>query len=208
MTMTQLIFFIITGIAIPLVVFASLFVAYYYQMKKRQQEIKERREKLEDSLQKIAGGLEKSCKKDVVDDSIIARMQINLRSIEDYYTWSKRQARNSFMFAAIMCFLGFFLMSITFILALLLDVEIGIAVIPAIGGAISQFVAATALWIYGKSSKQLNHYHAALHEDQRFLFAVDLVNKFEKMAEKEKMLEIIIRETLSLNRDKVLASKD
>ena len=54
------------------------------------------------------------------------------------------------------------------------------AIIPVIGGAITEFVAATALVVYQKSISQLNHYHQALHEDQRFLSSVNLIDKFHK----------------------------
>ena len=40
---------------------------------------------------------------------------------------------------------------------------------PAVGGAITEVIAGTALIVYRNSLSQLNHYHKALHEDERFL---------------------------------------
>lgn len=53
--------------------------------------------------------------------------------------------------------------------------------------------------VYRNSLLQLNHYHRALHEDQRFLSSVELLGKFSSAEEKDKMLQEIIKSQMEMN---------
>jgi len=77
--------------------------------------------------------------------------------------------------------------------------KIEMAIIPAIGGAIAELVAGTALFVYRSSLSQLNHYHKALHEDERFLSSVNLLSRFSTTEAQDEMLKEIIRSEIQMN---------
>ena len=76
-----------------------------------------------------------------------------------------------------------------------------ISIIPAIGGVITELIAGTALVVYRSSLAQLNHYHKALHEDERFLSSVNLLGKFTEDEMRDNMLQEIIRSEIQMNLD-------
>ena len=49
------------------------------------------------------------------------------------------------------------------------------------------------------SISQLNHYHKALHEDERFLSSVNLLGKFSTVEARDDMLREIIRSEIQMN---------
>ena len=73
------------------------------------------------------------------------------------------------------------------------------SIIPAIGGVITELIAGTALVVYRNSLSQLNHYHKALHEDERFLSSVTLLGKFSSVEAQDDMLREIIRSEIQMN---------
>lgn len=111
---------------------------------------------------------------------IIEMMLKNMGEIRDYYVMSKTQARNSFALACVSCIAGFLLLVAVIVTANSENATAANTVIPAIGAAISEFVAGTALLIYRQSLKQLNHYYDALHNNERFLSVVNLVSKISE----------------------------
>ena len=50
---------------------------------------------------------------------------------------------------------------------------------------------------------QLNHYHKALHEDERFLSSVNLLGKFTIDEMRDNMLQEIIRSEIQMNLDEL-----
>lgn len=126
-------------------------------------------------------------------------MLINLEDIKEFYTWSQKQAKASFVLAVVMCVLGFLLMSTAVVLPLVFKLNLQVAIIPAVGGMITELVAGTALIVYKSSIKQLNHYHKALHEDERFLSSINLVGKFSSVDMQDEMLKEIIRSEIQMN---------
>lgn len=60
-------------------------------------------------------------------------------------------------------------------------------------------IAGTALVVYRNSLLQLNHYHKALHEDERFLSSVNLLGKFSTVEVQDDMLREIIRSEIQMN---------
>lgn len=121
-----------------------------------------------------------SIKRDIPkeDFDVIGRIGFNLENINDFYTWSQKQAKASFILAVAMCFLGFLLIASAVVLPVFLRLSFELSIIPAVGGIITELIAGTALVVYRNSLLQLNHYHRALHEDQRFLSSVELLGKF------------------------------
>ena len=106
-------------------------------------------------------------------------MQHNLTDIKTYYTWSQKQAKDSFGFAKLMSIAGFTLMALAIVLLAVFKKPIEVALISAASGAITELLAATVMIVYRNSMEQLNHYHHALHEDERFLSSINLVEKFK-----------------------------
>ena len=129
----------------------------------------------------------------------LGRMMINLADIKEFYTWSQKQAKASFILAVVMCILGFVLMIIAIVLPITFRLNFQMSIIPAIGGVITELIAGTALVVYRNSLSQLNHYHKALHEDERFLSSVNLLGKFSSVQEQDDMLREIIKSEIQMN---------
>ena len=138
----------------------------------------------------------------------LGRMLINLEDIKEFYTWSQKQAKGSFSLAVAMCISGFVMMAVAILLPIVFGLNIEMAIIPAIGGAIAELVAGTALFVYKNSLAQLNHYHKALHEDERFLSSVNLLSRFSTSEKQDEMLQEIIRSEIQMNLFSLSANKD
>lgn len=129
----------------------------------------------------------------------LGRMMINLEDIKEFYTWSQKQAKASFILAVAMCISGFALMIVAILLPVVFRLSFEMSIIPAIGGVITELIAGTALVVYRNSLSQLNHYHKALHEDERFLSSVNLLGKFSTIEAQDEMLREIIRSEIQMN---------
>lgn len=140
---------------------------------------------------------QKEDKKNEID--ALGRMLINLEDIKEFYTWSQKQAKASFVLAVSMCISGFVLMIASIILPITFKLSFQMSIIPAVGGVITELIAGTALVVYRNSLSQLNHYHKALHEDERFLSSVNLLGKFNTVEAKDDMLREIIRSEIQMN---------
>jgi len=138
----------------------------------------------------------------------LGRMLINLEDIKEFYTWSQRQAKGSFRLAVAMCIGGFVMMVAAISLPIAFGLNIEMAIIPAIGGAIAELVAGTALFVYRSSLSQLNHYHKALHEDERFLSSVNLLSRFSTVEMQDEMLKEIIRSEIQMNLISIAIKED
>lgn len=186
----------------------TLSTSYLSIMKRRwqedeEEEIKSYSRRLERAIfpkenrqeeKKSSGDVEK--KKEI---DALGRMMINLEDIKEFYTWSQRQAKASFVLAVTMCIAGFLLMTLAVFLPVVCKLSIQMSIIPAIGGVITELVAGTALVVYRNSLAQLNHYHKALHEDERFLSSVNLLGKFSTVQAQDEMLREIIRCEIKMN---------
>ena len=128
-------------------------------------------------------------------------MQINLRDIKEFYTWSQKQAVASFVLAVVMCIAGFLLISISIGISFNTQLNSNTTFISAAGGVITELIAGTALVVYRSSMQQLNYFHKALHEDQRFLSSVNLVDKFSSIEIQDNMLREIVRTQMKMSDD-------
>ena len=186
----------------------TLFISYFSIMKRRWQEDDE--EEIESYSRRL--------KRAIVPDEVIqdgqkgyrtedtkkeidalGRMMINLEDIKEFYTWSQKQAKASFILAVAMCIFGFILMIGAVMLPVVFRLSFEMSIIPAIGGVITELIAGTALVVYRNSLSQLNHYHKALHEDERFLSGVNLLGKFSTVEAQDDMLREIIRSEIQMN---------
>ena len=138
----------------------------------------------------------------------LGRMMINLEDIKEFYTWSQKQAKASFILAVAMCISGFILMIVAIMLPVVFRLSFQMSIIPAIGGVITELIAGTALVVYRNSLSQLNHYHKALHEDERFLSSVNLLGKFSTVEAQDDMLREIIRSEIQMNLEGLKETED
>lgn len=196
------------GIASVMLAFVALLTSYLSIMKRRWQEDDE--EELESYSRRLKQAIvpeeikqeeKKSSgnegKKKEID--ALERMMINLEDIKEFYTWSQKQAKASFILAVIMCISGFGLMIVAILIPIVFRLSFQMSIIPAIGGIITELIAGTALVVYRNSLSQLNHYHKALHEDERFLSSVNLLGKFSSVEAQDDMLREIIRSEIQMN---------
>ena len=58
-------------------------------------------------------------------------------------------------------------------------------------GSISELISGTVFWVHNKSALQLNHYYDALHENEKFLSAVNIADKLSPEKKEEVLIEII-----------------
>lgn len=184
----------------------ALFTSYFSIMKKRWQEDDE--EELESYSRRLKQAVISRDTKEEQQNSdgkkevdALGRMMINLEDIKEFYTWSQKQAKAAFVLAVSMCVLGFGLIIIACALPVAFKLSYQISIIPAIGGVITELIAGTALVVYRSSLAQLNHYHKALHEDERFLSSVNLLGKFTEDEMRDNMLQEIIRSEIQMNLD-------
>lgn len=128
---------------------------------------------------------------------IMELMLANMKEIKDYYALSKAQAKNSFFLSVVMCISGFVLMAFSVVAPLLTETQNDYAFISAIGGVIIEVIAGTSLFVYRKSLAQLNHYYSELHENERFLSSVNLINKMSR-EKQDDMYEKVIQTQLEI----------
>lgn len=196
------------GTASVMLAFVALLTSYFSIMKRRWQEDEEeelesysRRLKLaiipEEIKQEEIKSSENEDKKKEID--ALGRMMINLEDIKEFYTWSQKQAKASFFLAVSMCISGFLLIVVAILLQVVFRLSFQLSIIPAVGGVITEVIAGTALVVYRNSLSQLNHYHKALHEDERFLSSINLLSKFSTAEAQDDMLREIIRSEIQMN---------
>lgn len=135
--------------------------------------------------------------------TILEHLGYNVESISNIYNWSQTQAKISFIFAMIMCTvgLGLIIASVGLIFTTEISVEekTSAAIISAIGGTTAELISLTTLLVYRTSLNQLSHYHDYLHEDERFLTSINLIDSFENSENHDEMLKEIIRSEIQLN---------
>lgn len=136
----------------------------------------------------IIFNLDNLAEADPHDIQKIAASQIELMTV--YHNVVLDQARRSFLWAIISGAIGviFFIAAVTF--SLLQQPE-NAAVISAIGGAIAELIAATFLYLYGKTTTQLTDFHKRLDVTQRHLLANSIAASMDGDGQKEARLELI-----------------
>ena len=65
------------------------------------------------------------------------------------------------------------------------------AIIGIVGETITELIAGIVLVIHNKSALQLNYYYDALHENEKFLSAINLVDKLEDTEKTQMYIEVI-----------------
>lgn len=162
-------------------------------------------DKLEDESQKISSQeilkpshTYKNLKSKKSDD-VLQMMALNMREIKEYYFLSKNMAKKSFNLSMLMCVLGFLTIASSIIFLFFTDINFIEALIPIIGGTIVEIIAGTSLVVYNKSLEQLNKYYDSLHNNEKFLSLVNLVDKLSDDKKDEVYIDIINNQLQALN---------
>lgn len=154
-----------------------------------------KQEKYWEKVQKLEGD------KSLSDKDALELIKVNLANINEYYIWSQKQAKSAFNTAIATCGVGFLLVVAAVLIPIVKqDFNSTISFISFLGGAITEVIGGTIFFVYRKSLTQLNYYHKALHEDQRFLSSVNLINKFHDKNAGDEMLKEIIQSAIDINR--------
>lgn len=124
---------------------------------------------------------------------ILALMLKNNDEITEYFTISKRHAKSSYYFSVITCIAGLIMLGIAIYGAVFVN-NIQLTIIGTAGGAITEVISGTVLWIHNKSALQLNYYYDALHENEKFLSAINIADKLNNDKRDEMYMEIIRRQ--------------
>lgn len=131
-------------------------------------------------------------KPDTKDTSdIIELMLLNMKEIKEYYVMSKDMAKKSFTLSVIMCIFGFGIILLSIISMYFTNITLIESLIPVIGGSVVEVIAGTSLIVYKKSLEQLNQYYEALHNNERYLSLVNLVDKLSDAKKDETYINII-----------------
>lgn len=155
---------------------------------------KKQKEYLE-QVQKLEGD------KNLSDKDALELIKVNLANINEYYIWSQKQAKSAFNTAIATCSVGFLLVVAAVLIPIVKqDFNSTISFISFLGGTITEVIGGTIFFVYRKSLAQLNYYHKALHEDQRFLSSVNLIKKFHDKNMGDEMLKEIIQSAIDINR--------
>lgn len=143
-------------------------------------------EKRDDYREYLVNELEKN----ESEKDIITLMIKNSDEIADYFKISKRQARSSFAFSIIACIIGIVMIGLS-LYAVFSIKDTEFAIIGVIGGSVTEVIAGTVLVIHNKSALQLNYYYDALHQNEKFLSAINLADKLGKDKKEQIYIEII-----------------
>lgn len=142
-------------------------------------------------------------------DNVIELMVKNVAELREYYVISKQQANKAFSSALLVCFLGF----IVFISGIFISYisNQNVIIYTTISGGIVEIVSGLFFWLYKNSIYQLNIYHERLGTTEKYLTAMQLI---EKMSPDKKdntyryLIEVMLIDNSSIVRNKAHNSKE
>ncbi|WP_353148668.1 hypothetical protein [Chryseobacterium sp.] len=132
------------------------------------------------------------------DKDVLALMIKNVAELREYYVINKQQARNSFSSALIICILGFILFAGGLIISYIIPEKQDVIPYTTIGGAIVEIIAGLFFWLYSKAIKQINIFHTSLQSTEKFLTAIQLVEKIS-VEKRDDAYTNIIEKIISFN---------
>lgn len=130
------------------------------------------------------------------DDDVLAMMIKNVGELREYYVINKQQARSSFSAALFISFLGFVLFASGVVISF--TGTDSVIQYSTVGGAIVEIVAGLFFWLYSKATTQINIFHKSLQDTEKFLTAIQLVDKMSQK-EKDEAYKLIITKVLEIN---------
>lgn len=132
------------------------------------------------------------------DKDVLALMIKNVAELREYYVINKQQARNAFSSALIICVLGFLLFASGLIISYTFPYRQNAVPYSTIGGAIVEIIAGLFFWLYSKAIKQINIFHTSLQSTEKFLTAIQLVEKISP-DKRDETYKNIIEKIISFN---------
>lgn len=129
----------------------------------------------------------------------LGHLKFNWKQMKGYYDISKKQATTSFGWAIAISLLGIIIITFAILSPLIPAFSKENSLLPiigSVGGAFVELFAGTILLVYIKSLSQMNLYHKALSEYQRYLSCVNLVSKISVVEKQDSLYEEIIREEI------------
>ena len=121
---------------------------------------------------------------------ILAEMLKNHIEIKEYFRISKSQSKFSFYFSIMSSVIGIIVVIIA-ATGIVVFEKLGISIIAAVSGATTEIISGIVLWIHNKSALQLNYYYDSLHENEKFLSAVNIADKLSEEKKEDMYIEII-----------------
>lgn len=113
------------------------------------------------------------------EKDVLSLMIKNVSELREYYVMNKQQARNSFSAALFISILGFLLFSSGIIISYSTASNSAIQY-TTIGGAIVEIIAGLFFWLYSKALTQINLFHTSLLKTEKFLTAIQLVERISE----------------------------
>ena len=151
----------------------------------------------------IKSDVESVVKKIRGSENVIDLMMKNLAELREYYVISKQQARKSFMAALIICILGFVIFALGIISSYFGNQNV--VSFTTISGSIVEVISGLFFFMYKSSLKQLNIYHERLGTTEKYLIAMQLIEKTSDDKKDENyryLMESILIDNSSVVRNK------
>lgn len=131
------------------------------------------------------------------DANVIDLMLKNVSELREYYVISKNQARRSFSAALTICFLGIVIYSFGIVSVIFFKADA--TIITLIAGTIVEIISGLFFWLYVQASKQLDIYHKRLGATEKYLTAMQLVEKISEQRrdyQYEKLINYMLTNTI------------
>lgn len=120
---------------------------------------------------------------------VIGLMLKNVKELRQYYIISKQQATRSFSSAILMSIVGVVIYFIGIFAVIILKADI--AIITIIAGTVVELVSGLSFWLYSQSTKQLNIYHKRLTSTEKYLMAIQMIDKVPEERKYEEYRNVI-----------------
>lgn len=124
------------------------------------------------------------------EKDVLTLMIKNVAELREYYVINKQQARNSFYAALFISILGFILFCSGVVLNFY-NPNNNVIQYSTIGGSVVEIIAGLFFWLYSKAITQINLFYQSLLKTEKFLTAIQLVEKVSP-DNKDKLFSMII----------------
>jgi len=153
--------------------------------------------------EEIKDAIDSTFEENKVSENVLDLMVKNVAELRGYYVLSKQQANKSFASALLICFLGFFV----FILGIFINYfsDQNIIIFTTIAGSVVEIISGLFFWLYKNTLSQLNIYHERLGTSEKYLTAIQLIDKMSQ--EKRDDAYKFLIESMLANYSSVLENK-
>ena len=138
--------------------------------------------------------------KETKSTDIIASMLNNYDETREYFQISKNQSKFSFYLSIVSSIVGLLVLMVS-VYGIVAKENLEVSIIAAVSGAVTEVISGVVLWIHNKSALQLNYYYDALHENEKFLSAINMADKLCKEKKEEMYIEIIRKQIVFHEKD-------